>query len=83
MGQVFRSKRGYSVAVNSNDHPPPHVHAYGKQLGARFTLHCEEENVALWDIVRGQWPRGHINELGAEIAERLADCCEEWRRIHG
>jgi hypothetical protein len=83
MGQVFRSARGYCVAVNSNDHPPPHVHAYGKGLGARFKLDCENQSVEFWDILRGKWSHAHLNELGEEIAERLADCCEEWRRIYG
>ncbi|WP_414695694.1 DUF4160 domain-containing protein [Phenylobacterium sp.] len=28
------------MAVNSNDHPPAHVHAFGKGCEARFKLNC-------------------------------------------
>lgn len=82
MGQVFRSDRDYCVAVNSNDHPPPHVHTYGKGLDARFGINCADELVEYWDH-EGDWKQKHLNELGAEIAEKITDCCEEWGRIHG
>jgi hypothetical protein len=70
------------VAVNSNDHPPPHVHVFGKGCEARFELHCPNGPVTLWDF-EGDWTLGHLNELGAEIAERLKDCCDVWSEIHG
>jgi hypothetical protein len=82
MGQVFRSNRGYCVAVNSNDHQPAHVHSYGKGLDASFGLNCPEGPVEYWDH-EGSWKLKHLNELGAEIADRLKDCCAEWRRVHG
>ena len=82
MGQVFRSERGYCVAVNSNDHPPSHVHTYGKGLDARFGFDCEDETVEYWDH-EGNWKKKHLEELGAEIADNLEDCCNEWRRVHG
>jgi hypothetical protein len=82
MGQVFRSARGFTVAVNSNDHAPAHVHTYGRGLDARFGLNCPEGPVEYWDH-DGDWKRKHLNELGGEIAARLDQCCAEWRRIHG
>ena len=82
MGQVFRSRRNFTVAVNSNDHQPPHVHTYGKGLDARFGLNCPDGPVEYWDH-EGDWKLRHLNELGEEIAARIADCCAEWRRIHG
>lgn len=82
MGQVFRSRRNFTVAVNSNDHPPPHVHAHGKGLAARFGLGCPGGPVEYWDH-EGAWKLRHLNELGQEIAARLDECCAEWRRIHG
>lgn len=82
MGQVFRSNRNFTVAVNSNDHHPAHVHTYGKGMDARFGLNCPDGPVEYWDH-DGPWRMKQLNELGQEIAERLAECCAEWRRIHG
>jgi hypothetical protein len=79
---VFRSRRRYRVAVNSNDHPPPHVHAFGKGLEARFLLNCPDGPVELWDH-EGSWSLGQLNELGGEIAARIEDCCRVWSEIHG
>ena len=70
------------MAVNSNDHPPAHVHAFGKGCEARFRLNCPEGPVELWDC-DGNWNLEHINELGEEIAEKLAECCKVWSEIHG
>lgn len=82
MATVFRSRRRYRVAVNSEDHLPPHVHAYGKGLEARFKLNCPEGPVEVWDH-EGRWSLGHLNELGAEIAEHLEACCRVWSEVHG
>jgi len=82
MGPVFLSRRRYRVAVNSNDHPPPHVHVYGKGREARFVFDYETSIVELWDF-DGDWTRRQLNEVGAEIAEKLDECCAEWRRVHG
>lgn len=82
MATVFRSKRRYRVAVNSNDHPPPHVHAFGKGCEARFKLNCPMGPVELWDH-DGDWTLAHLNELGGEVASHLTDCCGVWSEIHG
>ena len=82
MGQIFRSPRGFSVTVYSNDHAPAHVHTLGKGMDARFGLNCPEGPVEYWDHA-GHWRMKELSELGEEIAERLADCCAEWRRVHG
>ena len=82
MATVFRSRRRYRVAVNSNDHPPPHVHVFGKGSEARFQLNCPAGRVTVWDF-DGDWALSHLNELGQEIAARLADCCRMWSEIHG
>jgi hypothetical protein len=82
MGQVFRSKRGYCVAVNSNDHSPAHVHTYGRGLDARFGLNCPEGPIEYWDH-EGPWKVKHLNELGEETAGDIDACCAEWRRVHG
>lgn len=82
MATVFHSRRRFRVAVNSNDHPPPHVHAFGKGCEARFKLNCPDGPVELWDH-DGPWTRTHIAELGEEIAAELTGCCDAWRDIHG
>ena len=73
--------------MNSNDHPPPHVHAFGKGCEARFQLNCPFGPVELWDYV-GPWTMIHLNELGEEIAAkvdegRFLEACKIWSEIHG
>jgi len=70
------------VTVNSNDHPPPHVHVFGKGREARFKLNCPWGPVEFWDC-DGDWTLSHLNELGREIADTLPECCGKWREIHG
>lgn len=82
MATAFHSHRRYRVVVRSNDHPPPHVHVLGKGCEARFRLNCPEGPVEIWDH-DGPWTLAHLNELGAEIAVRLEDCCRLWSEIHG
>ena len=82
MATVFTSARKYRVAVNSNDHNPAHVHAYGKGLEARFKLNCPDGPVEYWDH-HGPWRLLDLNELGREIQDGLEACCKKWKEIHG
>jgi hypothetical protein len=82
MATVFVSRRRFAVRVYSNDHPPPHVHARGKGMNARFVLNCPDGPVDLSDY-DGNWKLAQLQELGEEIASRLADCCTVWSEIHG
>jgi hypothetical protein len=82
MATVFTSKQRYRVAVNSNDHPPPHVHAFGKGSEARFKLNCPDGPVELWDA-EGEWTQKKLNKLGPEIAAEIDECCKVWSEIHG
>lgn len=82
MATVSHSRRRYRIAVNSNDHPPPHVHAFGKGREARFKLNCPDGPVELWDFV-GDWTLAQLNDLGEEIAAQLDSCCTVWREVHG
>ena len=77
MATVFRSPRRYRVVVNSNDHPPPHVHAFGKGCEARFRLHCPDGPVEFWDC-EGDLTLAHLNELGGEIALSLERDSFKW-----
>lgn len=67
--------------VYSMDHPPAHVHVLGAGCAARFELNCPDGPVRLMDQIGFQ--RAALSDVGRAIAERLADCCEMWRRIHG
>ena len=82
MATVFISARKFRVAVNSNDHRPAHVHAYGKGLEARFKLNCPEGPAEYMDH-EGPWRSIDLNELGQEICNHLVACCEKWSEIHG
>ena len=82
MATVFSSARRYRVVVNSNDHPPPHIHVFGKGCETRFKLNCPGGPVELWDH-EGDWTLAHLNELGQEIAANLDECCKVWSEIHG
>ena len=87
MATVFHSRRRCRVAVNSNDHPPPHVHVFGKGCEARYKLNCPGGPVELWDY-SGKWTLAHLNELGDEIAasiddEGVLEACKIWSEIHG
>ena len=83
MATVFRSRRRYRVAVNSNDHLPAHVHVFGKGCEARFKLNPPRGPVEFWDS-EGDWKTSaHLIELGDEIAAKLDECCNLWREIHG
>ena len=82
MATVFHSRRRYRVAVNSHDHWPAHVHAFGQGCEARFKLNCPDGPVELWDFA-GDWTLARPNDLGREIAGRIDTCCEIWSEIHG
>jgi hypothetical protein len=82
MATVFRTRRNVRIVVYSNDHPPAHVHALAAGREARFVLNCPDGPVELWDHV-GPWKLAELNEIGGEIAERLAECCRTWKDIHG
>ena len=74
--------RNIRVAIYSNDHPPPHVHAI-KRDGARakFDLNCPNGPVTLVEQV--EFRAAEIAEVGAAVAENLESICAQWRAIHG
>jgi hypothetical protein len=70
------------VAIYSNDHPPPHVHAIRRDgAWARLALNCPTGPVTLMD--QSGFRRAEIIEIGETVAANLAPICEQWRRIHG
>jgi hypothetical protein len=74
--------RRIRVAIYTNDHPPPHVHAIRPGGGrAKFELNCPDGPVRLVEQIG--FGRAEVGEIGNGVAERLAWICAEWSRIHG
>jgi hypothetical protein len=74
--------RNVRVAIYSNDHPPPHVHAL-RPGGARseFDLCCPHGPVTLRE--QSGFRLSEINEIGAAMATELPAICAKWKAIHG
>jgi hypothetical protein len=74
--------RNIRVAIYSNDHPPPHVHAI-KRDGARakFDLNCPNGPVTL--VEQTGFRAAEIAKVGMAVAENLSSICVQWRTIHG
>jgi hypothetical protein len=70
------------VAIYSNDHSPPHVHAI-KRGGARarFELNCPRGPVTLLDQVG--FRAAENVEIGAAVAAELPAICAKWKAVHG
>ena len=74
--------RNIRVAIYSNDHPPPHVHAIGRDGAlAKFNLNCPNGPVRL--IEQSGFRKVDIAEIGAAVAADLPAICAKWRDIHG
>jgi len=74
--------RNIRVAIYSNDHPPPHVHAIRRD-GARatFGLNCPDGPVIL--LEQAGFRAADIAEVGRAVAAALPAICARWRAIHG
>ena len=74
--------RNINVRIYTNDHPPPHVHAYRADGGrARFELNCPDGPVRLLEATK--FKGTEIAEVGSAIAADLTRICAEWRKVHG
>jgi hypothetical protein len=70
------------VAIHSNDHPPPHVHAIGRDgARARFELTCPDGPVRLME--QAGFRPAEITRIGGAVAAELEAICAKWREIHG
>jgi hypothetical protein len=74
--------RNIRIAIYSNDHPPPHVHAVrrGGAL-AKFALNCPGGPVNL--LEQAEFRAAEIAEIGAVVATSLSAICAKWKLIHG
>jgi hypothetical protein len=70
------------VAIYSNDHPPPHVHAVRRDGAlARLALNCPNGPVML--VGQTGFRAAEIAEIGTAVALALPAICTKWRAIHG
>jgi hypothetical protein len=74
--------RNVRIAIYSNDHPPPHVHAIRPDGAmAKFALNCPRGPVNLID--QAGFRRSEIVAIGSAVAKELAEICAKWSLIHG
>lgn len=71
---------GLRVTIYTNEHRPPHVHVIGRGCEAVFLLNCPDGPVEL-DENFG-FSKREVRQILRALAERLADLCRGWRRIH-
>jgi hypothetical protein len=74
--------RNIRVAIYSNHHPPPRVHAIrrGGAL-AKPELNCPYGPVTL--VGQTGFRAAEIAEIGVAVAAELPAICARWRAIHG
>lgn len=74
--------RNIRVVIYSNDHPPPHVHAIGRDgERAKFLLNCPDGPVML--IEQARFRKVDISEIGRSVAAELPAICAKWEATHG
>ena len=74
--------RNIRVAIYSNDHPPPRVHAIRRGgVAAKFELNCPHGPVTL--VEQAGFRAAEIAEIGMAVAAELAPICAKWRAVHG
>ncbi len=85
-GTIFRIG-DIQVFIGSEDHPPPHVHAWHQRegWGARFRFSFLSDVVALYRFRRsGRRPTvATLDQIADQIEQRLPLCRSEWWRTHG
>lgn len=74
--------RNIRVAIYSNDHRPPHVHAIGRGGAlAKLELNCPHGPVTL--VGQAGFRPAVIAEIGNAVAVNLPAICAKWKAIHG
>ncbi len=74
--------RSIRVVIYTNDHPPPHVHAIGRDgARARFLLNCPAGPVVL--IAQAGFRKADIIDIGRGVAAELPAICAKWEATHG
>jgi hypothetical protein len=80
MAELWR-ERGFVIKVNSNDHPPPHVHARKGRGNAIVYLGDTEEDSPTLHKFYGITRKDALVALEI-VCSNPADAWAGWRRIH-
>ena len=72
---------GFEVVIYTNEHPPPHVHAFNADGEAIINL-GDEDTLPLLRAITGM-KKKDVRKAFAIIFNNRAFLLEEWRRIHG
>ena len=74
--------RNIRVVIYLNDHPPPHVHAIGRNgERATFLLNCPNGPVEL--TAQAGFRKVDILDIGRRVAVELPAICAKWEATHG
>ncbi len=71
----------YRVAIRTNDHSPPHVHAKGPDGEARIEPGGTPTDMVI--VYNLGIPKRKLVGIIAEIARQHATCRRRWKAIHG
>ncbi|WP_081964201.1 DUF4160 domain-containing protein [Hoeflea sp. BAL378] len=71
---------GLRVVIYPNDHRPEHVHVRSADGEAVFLLHCPAGPPVLRESYGFNRPQ--LTRILAQLAQAVAELCEEWRVIH-
>jgi hypothetical protein len=69
------------VVIYPNDHRPAHVHVIGPAGEAVFLLNCPDGPPDLRENYG--FPRKEVNRIIDQLADALAQLCNEWSQLHG
>lgn len=72
---------GYRVWINTNDHPPAHVHVKKGGCEAVFLLNCPNGPVKLRDKYR--FKVKDLSRIEGILNQDIACLCAKWSEIHG
>lgn len=77
MPTVLR-ERGFRFAINTDDHPPAHVHVFNG--GNEMVIELEETI-----RIRDNWGFNRREQATAKliVSDNVKNLILEWRRIHG
>lgn len=72
---------GIRIAIHTNDHRPPHIHAIGNGCEAVFVIDCEDVSVALRENYG--FALRELRNIEHCLLKQFDELCREWEMIHG
>lgn len=72
---------GLRVAIDTDDHPPAHIHVIGAGREVIFDLNCPYGPP---EVRRSRNLRPALaNRIRAHLTRHIRRLCEEWIKLHG